>query len=77
MESALNPLNEILVSEIASGNRKPGSLVAPAHVDFDFSCDYLAIPQTWLYPALEEHDVPDLKKLDKLVISWINFVGVT
>jgi hypothetical protein len=75
MESALNPLNEILASEIVSGYREPGSPVAPAHVDFDFSRDYLAIPQTWLYPALEEYDVPDLKKLDTLVISWINFAG--
>jgi hypothetical protein len=52
-----------------------GTVATPAHIDFDFKLDTLAISSKLLWSTLSKADVPDLKKIDAIVISWVNFDG--
>jgi hypothetical protein len=52
-----------------------GTFDTPAHIDFDFRCDTLAISSRLLGSTLAEAEVPDLKRIDTIVISWVNFSG--
>lgn len=52
-----------------------GSVATPAYMDFDFKLDNLAISSRLLRDTLANADVPDLRKIDTIVISWVNFDG--
>jgi hypothetical protein len=48
--------------------KKPTS--APARINFNFEVDFLVISRCRLLNILSEFDVPDLKKLETIVITW-------
>jgi len=52
-----------------------GTVATPAHIYFDFKLDNLAISSKLLWSTLSKADVPDLKKIDAIVISWVTFDG--
>jgi hypothetical protein len=52
-----------------------GTVATPAHMDFDFKLDTLAISSRLLWATLAKADVPDLKRLDSIVISWVDYAG--
>ena len=52
-----------------------GTVATPMHMDFDFKLDTLAISSSLLWSTLAKADVPDLKKIDTIVIGWIDFAG--